>query len=137
MIEERDEIHGAVDDIDGELREIIAAETRLADGRYGTCEVCAQPISDGGSAPSRGPGAASPMRTARALAATDDAEDAAAVRGARPVTVAGSQFDPHTTTTTRSPGSGRYAPDRIAANAAAPPGSTTRRRSPTAPAERR
>ena len=45
-IEERDEIHGAVDDIDGELREIIAAETRLSDGRYGTCEVCAQPISD-------------------------------------------------------------------------------------------
>ena len=46
VIEERDEIHGAVDDIDGELREIIAAETRLADGRYGTCEVCAQPIPD-------------------------------------------------------------------------------------------
>ena len=46
VIEERDEIHGAVDDIDGELREIIAAEARLADGSYGTCEVCAQPIPD-------------------------------------------------------------------------------------------
>ena len=46
VIEERDEILGAVDDIDGELREIIAAEARVADGSYGTCEVCAQPIPD-------------------------------------------------------------------------------------------
>ena len=37
VIEERDEIHGAVDDIDGELKEIIAAEARLADGSYGIC----------------------------------------------------------------------------------------------------
>ena len=46
VIEERDEIHGAVDDIDGELKEIIAAEARLTEGSYGTCEVCAQPIPD-------------------------------------------------------------------------------------------
>ncbi len=46
VIEERAEIHGAADDIDGELKEIIAAEARLADGSYGTCEVCAQPIPD-------------------------------------------------------------------------------------------
>jgi RNA polymerase-binding transcription factor DksA len=46
VIEERDEIHGAVDDIDGDLKEIIAAEARLADGSYGICEMCAQPIPD-------------------------------------------------------------------------------------------
>ena len=45
------------------------------------------------------------------------------------MTVAGSAFAPHTSTTTRSPGSGTYAPVRSAASAAAPPGSATIRRS--------
>ena len=45
------------------------------------------------------------------------------------MTVAGSQFPPESTTQTRSPSDTGQAPDRSAANAAAPPGSTINRTS--------
>jgi DnaK suppressor protein len=45
-LEERDELHGAAGDADAMLAEITAAEQRLDDGRYGTCERCGQAIPD-------------------------------------------------------------------------------------------
>lgn len=46
VLEERDEVLGSAEELDVELAEITAAETRLAEGRYGICEICREPIPD-------------------------------------------------------------------------------------------
>lgn len=45
-LEERDEVLGSAEELEAELAEIAAAEARLADGRYGRCETCQEPIPD-------------------------------------------------------------------------------------------
>ncbi|MDQ3616524.1 MAG: TraR/DksA family transcriptional regulator [Actinomycetota bacterium] len=42
---ERSQVSALLDQAHNRLRELEAAETRLAEGRYGVCESCAEPIA--------------------------------------------------------------------------------------------